>query len=244
MASRLCKRCNQVRTANRVCAECAAATTCARCGAVHGRGAQAKYCDACLPMINVEVYHPKEKYRSHTPRMNWREAAYMGFQPTEMDWARLAAYIDGEGSIGLGVRRASKESYSETLMGKVIVTNTDQRLVQWCFETFGMNFYGKAIRPGKRAGREQNWKGCFYAQACSYKAAWVCLHCLPWFLLKREQAELVIANQKTTQVGLFKRGVAVKTPQDILEYRKSLKAKLNELNRRGPEVELPKAEGE
>ncbi len=237
MASRLCKRCNQVRTANRVCADCAAKTQCVRCGVEHGLGAQAKYCKECVSKIPCEVYHPKETRRVVSARMEWESPTYMGFTPTSHDWARLAAYIDGEGSINFSPRQSRVPGQSMTLMGRVDVTNTDIRLIQWCANTFGMGWRGKPHSPGKRSGKEQNWKPCYHATSTSFRAAWLMHNCLPWFILKRAQASILIEHQTTTVVGLWERGVARKTPQDILKYRLSLKHKLAELNRRGPKKE-------
>lgn len=80
-----------------------------------------------------------------------------------------------------------------------------------------------------------NWRGCWYAQACGYKASWILRNCLSWFKLKRSQAEVVLEHQQTTKAGTFKRGQGITTPQNILDYRLELKRRLTELNRRGPE---------
>lgn len=167
--------------------------------------------------------------------MDWRGEEYMGFKPTSHDWARLAAYIDGEGSINFSMGGKGKEEYSPTLMARLCVTNTDPRLIKWCVETFGMSWNKKDMASDKR-GRQDKWKPAFFAICHAYRAAWVATNCLPWFILKREQAEVLIDHQNTTQVGLWKRGVARKTPQDILQYRSSLKTKMHQLNRRGPTV--------
>jgi len=162
--------------------------------------------------------------------LNWDTDEYLGLKPSATDWARLAAYIDGEGCISLAPRQTPKGK-SLTFYGKVVVTNTDIRLANWCLKNFGMKFFVKG--HGWAGERGQSWKDCYFAQACSYKAAWILRNCLPWFLLKREQAEVVLAHQETTKVGTWERGPGVKTPQDLLDYRMSLKNKLLELNKRG-----------
>jgi len=153
-----------------------------------------------------------------------------------LDWARLAIFIDGEGSINLVPRRTDTGD-TMTFCGKVVVTNTDPRLAKWCLDTFGMKFYSH----GNNRNSNPRWKPCYFAQACGYKAAWILLNCLPYFILKREQAEVVLAHQETTQVGTWNRGSGVKTPTDILQFRLELKRQLTELNRRGPsQVEADK----
>lgn len=165
--------------------------------------------------------------------MDWRSETYLGITPSSHDWARLAAFIDGEGSINFSVRKPSAGQYNDTLMGRIQVTNTDVRLIKWCAETFGMNMADKPHSPGRRKGNEHKWKPCMFATATSFRACWILHNCLPWFILKRDQALIILDHQSTTVVGLWERGVGKKTPQDILEYRSSLRRKLAELNKRG-----------
>lgn len=66
----------------------------------------------------------------------------------ELKLARLAAYIDGEGTIGIGKqKRGSWESFS--LRMKVGIT--DQRLADWLRQNFGGNANKKNRR--RRIGR-------------------------------------------------------------------------------------------
>src|SRR5258705_8131274 len=123
----------------------------------------------------------KESRRSDSPKKNWKSVEYLGLRPTTIDWARLAAYIDGEGSINLSPRRTNTGK-SLTLCAKVVVTNTDFRLAKWCLDTFGMKYYEHSNNTSSK--RSVNWASCVYAQACGYKASWILLNCLPWFLLK------------------------------------------------------------
>jgi hypothetical protein len=158
----------------------------------------------------------------------------MGMRPDSHDWARLAAYIDGEGSINLSPR-ATNTGRTQTFCAKVVVTNTDFRLAEWCQRTFQMKFYGHSNNSERR--HSPNWKSCYYAQACGYKAAWILLNCLPWFVLKREQAEVVLQHQETLNPDMFERGSGMKTPQHVLDIRIGFKKRLAELNKRGPRVE-------
>lgn len=49
-----------------------------------------------------------------------------------------------------------------------------------------------------------------------------------------DRDKLVIEHQKTTKVGTWERASGKATPQDIFEYRMSLKKRISELNKRGP----------
>ena len=96
-------------------------------------------------------------------------------EPTEVDWARLAAYIDGEGSIFIAKRTP------RCLVLGVVVYNTDARLASWLKQTFGgsvtQSLYGK---------RE---KFMFRWDARSRDAVSILEKALPYFIIKREQAE-------------------------------------------------------
>jgi hypothetical protein len=73
-----------------------------------------------------------------------------------------------------------------------------------------------------------------------FQAAWVLRNCLPWFLMKQEQAKVVIEHQESTTPDNFNRGSGIRTPQDILEYRQMLKNRITELNKRGAStIDLP-----
>ena len=207
---------------------------CICCGKIHYRGARSKFCSSCA---RKAYYRPEIRgdRRSHGENRQWDADSYLGLTPTEMDWARLAAFIDGEGSISLCPRHTPKMK-SITFCGKVVVTNTDFRLAKWCMDVFGMRTYEREFVSQKEQALERNWKTCFYAQALGFRATWILRNCLPWFLLKRSQAEVVIEHQKTTSVDYWQRGGshATQTPVEVLKFRFELKQKLSDLNRRGP----------
>ncbi len=110
---------------------------------------------------------------------------------SSVDWARLAAYVDGEGCIGISlhyVKRRVKRYRAEHMY--VNVVNTDPRLIAWCFTTFG-----GCLRESKRPDR--NHRNMSIWQVSADQAAEILEHCLPYFLIKREQAEIALAFQLT-----------------------------------------------
>lgn len=103
------------------------------------------------------------------------------------DWARLAAYIDGEGCMSITFRTEN----GRRLPGQLImsVANTDPRLARWLLR-FGVGHVVSKYRANAKATRP------FYTwRVASRQAAAIIERCLPFFVIKREQAEIAIAYQ-------------------------------------------------
>lgn len=101
----------------------------------------------------------------------------------EMDWVRLAAYLDGEGYIGIASKDKGKHAHHLT----VSVGNIDPRLTTWLLHTFG-----GTIRECKFKARVKRfWVWRVYG----HQAAELLKQCLPYFIMKRDQAEVAIAFQ-------------------------------------------------
>lgn len=101
----------------------------------------------------------------------------------EIDWARLAAFIDGEGSIVLGKavdKRTQRFSWKLT----VSVHNTDPRLMIWLRRFKLGNFQLAARFP---------WRTKLQWAVRSKEALLVLRKVLPYFVMKRDQAEVAIA---------------------------------------------------
>ena len=144
-----------------------------------------------------------------------------------VDLARLAAFLDGEGSISIAYSvhkdpkfEGARQNYEYV---RLTVANTDPRLMQWLVATFG----GKLRhRPTNRA---KTHKPCYWwVLTCEY-ATEVLKRALPYFILKRDRAELCIALQAT-----MKRVGRGGTPSEVIAHRTAIKTKLHLLNARGP----------
>lgn len=112
-------------------------------------------------------------------------------EPTEIDIAMLAAYIDGEGCISTCVAYSKKEKWAHpSLYIELSVHNTDPRLVDWCQKRWGGRIY-RTTHTNKAWMDSYGWKvTCKQAMA-------ILETCLPYFIIKREQAELAIALERT-----------------------------------------------
>jgi len=167
-----------------------------------------------------------------SPKLDWKVPMYEGRCPSATDWARMAAYIDGEGSILINSRKLDRYSTeASTFYLKVMVSNTDVRLVAWCKETFGGNYYNA---NAEKYYEGKNWKHAYHWHVASNKAAWILLNCLPYFIMKHDQAEIGIKLQESM---CFKNKFR-KLPFDVVEERRELKTSLLALKAKGRKSQL------
>jgi len=81
---------------------------------------------------------------------------------------------------------------------RVTVANTDVRLMVWLKERFGGTF--KDANTAKYY-EGKNWKRAYHWGASSTRAAWLLYNCLPYFVIKGEQAEIGIQLQDSLSLG-------------------------------------------
>ncbi|HEV8525223.1 MAG TPA: hypothetical protein VGQ71_12040 [Terriglobales bacterium] len=136
--------------------------------------------------------------------------------PTKLDWVRLAAYIDGEGSILITERHYKTSPYLGMYI-RVVLANTDPRLCLWAQERFGGVFV--ISQRDKPAHHKTPYK---WHVSCN-QAACILERCLPYLLLKREQAEIALAFQSTVTNG---RGRGAKLTDEERAIRESCKEDL------------------
>jgi len=143
---------------------------------------------------------------------------------TEIDYARLAAYIDGEGHIEISCNKTHRY-----YMLKVTIVNGDFRLPEWCQDHFGgilcrFRYHGdpKNYAPMKR------WI------LSSWQASNVLKRCLPYFICKREEAEKAIQFKQT----FGSRGTRI-TESDRTR-REELMLELRNMTKTGPKEQIEK----
>lgn len=103
---------------------------------------------------------------------------------SQIDWARLAAFIDGEGTIVIAKARSI---YTQLT---IRVVNTDPRLPLWCKSIFGGKVYAATYS-------KTNVKRAYVWTTQAKKAEEILRGCFPYFLIKREQAEVALAYRET-----------------------------------------------
>jgi len=149
-----------------------------------------------------------------------------------MEWLRMATLLDTEGSIQIkrlesAVRHGCRNANHQL---QVTVTNTDPRIPLWCKTVFGGSVTFR--HPPKAHHRKIYRWTSGTARACA-----VLIGCLPYFLIKKDQAEVAIAYRDTIRNC----GKAGHT-QEVFETREVARIKLQELKREEFEPTMEHAE--
>lgn len=125
----------------------------------------------------------------------------------EIDWARLSAYIDSDGHISIASAGRKQKSGARRRYLRVAVTNTDPRLIRWLVSVFG-----GAVSRYSRTNPKHRFTMKWHASCRQAEA--ILQRCRPFFIAKREQAEIAIAFQQTC---VYRRGHEV--PADVQTQR-------------------------
>jgi hypothetical protein len=139
----------------------------------------------------------------------------------DTDWARLAAYIDGEGCLFIDFRRSIKTgigNITNQSRASIIVVNNDYRLPLWLNKVFGGSVLTRKLPPieGRNRGEHYSW-------SAGHKALPEILsRIIPWLVIKKEQAEVLLDFVRTFEP---KRGRYYRTSDSVLDIREALSRK-------------------
>lgn len=153
------------------------------------------------------------------PRTSQSEFEAKIAKVSEIDWARLAAFIDGEGSILIA--RSKRKGYTNLQYNlEVIVSGTDLRLHVWLQDTFSGKVY--LVKPSTISFRSN--KICQSWRLYNTRAATILERCLPYFIIKREQAEVGLAFMRLKSQGAQGKRVTPEGLQAREEFRNQLRS--------------------
>ena len=143
---------------------------------------------------------------------------------SETELAYMAGIIDGEGSICIFPYYGSYYKGTKYLRYKpaLCVANTSEELIAWIALRFG----GKCQVVKRRSPK---YKQCFHWLVSHRHAAEIIHLILPFLVIKRRQAELFIAFQRTAT-----RGLPGAKSADVIKLRQDISLEMKSLNRRGP----------
>lgn len=147
---------------------------------------------------------------------------------TEIDWARLAAYIDGEGTVMIAKTERKTGTKAPQYVLTLIVANTDMRLIEWLASTFGGSFY---FSHSEKTRFRSN-KVCTSWRQHEDRAATLLAHCLPYMIIKREQAEVALAYRELRKLGSKGRKISA----EELASREAFRSRIHTLNSPSPKA--------
>jgi hypothetical protein len=138
-----------------------------------------------------------------------------------VDWAKLAAFIDGEGCISIKSQRP-RGTKSRQHQIRITITNTDARLITWCSRVFGVgNSRWQQHRDNPK------WKDAYRWEVTTRDAEWVLVNCLPHFILKRDQAEIALELHSDMNAYRAGPGELSRVSHQTLQKRDVLKNRLH-----------------
>ena len=142
--------------------------------------------------------------------------------------AYLAGIVDGEGCICMTRGFSSRKASGPTFKIRLTICSTSLVLLDWLVVNFGGNYTKKALKIGmeNKHSKSYNWN-----IHCD-KAGQIIEMVLPYLVIKKRQAELVLAYRKIQKLGIKTcPGVSI-VPMAL---RDEIFENLKFLNRRGPE---------
>jgi hypothetical protein len=139
------------------------------------------------------------------------------------DWARFAAYLDGEGCILITFIKNSKRPRGYHQL-QLRIVNSDPRLLHWLRETFG-GYANPCAQKNKLSNRPN-----FYWGACAAAAEELLRRCYPFLIIKKEQADIALAFRETFAEMWDTR----RSPEETTEKRQSFKRQLSETKKAVP----------
>lgn len=157
-------------------------------------------------------------------KIAWASEEFEGMKPTVYDWARMAAFIDGEGHISICANRTSVGN--RRYQARIIISNTNPVLPNWLKETFGGFLLFRDVQK-----RNPKAKQVYIWNCTSQRAAWILHNCMPWLILKGAQAKILMELQECINKSRTSLGAPIAL-QDAAR-REDLKQQLHKLNARG-----------
>lgn len=135
---------------------------------------------------------------------------------SEIDYARLAAYIDGGGCIRFQPSGYQRRNKFYTVVA--IIGQAEKPLIDWLLKVFGGSY-----ALGAKHGIEHGYRRQHYWKLGSQAFDIVMVRCLPYFLVKGEQVKVALEYRATVTDR------TITLPQQLIDRREELRAKLHQL---------------
>ena len=155
---------------------------------------------------------------------------YVPTKHTSEVLAYFAGIIDGEGSFFIGNFSSNPKTGTPHYQTCIQVANTDKILIDWLYDNFGGERYTYTPKQLPKGSRKPvySWK------ANGERLTHLCNSILPYLVIKKDQAELMLKMRATftkTGVQKGKQGIQPVT-QEIADERLSYFKQLQKLHTR------------
>ncbi len=155
---------------------------------------------------------------------------YIRKKYSETTAAYMAGILDGEGCLSIGNFSGNRKNGDRHFQTNISISSTDKCLIDWLYDTFGGYRGEYTPKQMSRNGRKQVYRW----QCSSDRLLHICEITLPYLIIKKRQAEILIEMRKTfcnsqNQKGKFH---AQRIPKEILNLRQKLFLELRELHNR------------
>lgn len=134
---------------------------------------------------------------------------------SDVDWARLAAFIDSEGCIRIHCNSPHRKTGHRYHGIQITIAQRDNALTDWLYAKFGGHLYRSKNVPGKTTMN--------YWRVSTYLSVEILLRCLDYFVVKRDQAEIALEYRDTIQ------RTTRKVPEEVKLKQEALRLKLDAL---------------
>lgn len=159
-----------------------------------------------------------------------RRSNYIRKEYSETTAAYMAGILDGEGCLSIGNYSGNRKNGDKHYQVNIAISSTDEALITWIVDTFG-GYKGK-YTPKQMSinGRKQ----VFRWQCSSDRLSHICEVCLPYLIIKKRQAEILLEMRKTYHDAHNVKGIwqVQRLPKEILDLRLSLFNELRALHTR------------
>lgn len=155
---------------------------------------------------------------------------YIRKEYPETTAAYMAGILDGEGCLSIGNHSGNRKNGDKHFQVNIAISSTDEVLITWIVETFGGY---KGIYTPKQMSR--NGRKQVYRWQCSGdRLTQICEITLPYLIIKKRQAEILIEMRSTFRDAHNQKGKwqVQRVPEEILIRRKELFDEIRTLHNR------------
>jgi hypothetical protein len=139
---------------------------------------------------------------------------------SQIDWARLAAWIDGEGCFTIA--NMNQADPRKQRSARIVVSQSDPRLINWLVSNWGGHVH-------KFMGVNMH---CFNWTMTGYGVDEIIKHTRPFFIIKGEQADIILAYRATMGWNKISGDRGRKIPDTVLKVRQELEGRMRALKPR------------